>query len=274
MINDFLLKLSTQEEAHQAAEHAGDHAEGSDFIMHHILAQPVIKLPTVLGVDLTITNHILMMWIVSALLIFLFYNSFKKRPTVPKGLANFLESIVIYVKNELIQPNLGHDTKKYASYLLTAFFFIMFANLLGLFPGAATATGNIGVTATLAVLTLLVGQYAVIEKHGIKNYFKQFVPPGLPSFMIPIMLPVEIISLVAKHVALAIRLFANMVAGHIVILAIMSLIFLFKSWLIAPFPLLLMIFSALLEVLISLIQAYVFTMLSAVFIGAALAEEH
>jgi F-type H+-transporting ATPase subunit a len=273
-MNDIFLKLATREETQHATEHAAEHVDGADFIMHHILAQPVVKLPTVFGIDLTITNHIIMMWIVSALLVLLFYTSFKKRPVIPKGLANLLEAIVFYVRNELIRPNLGRDSKKYAPYLLTAFFFIMFANLLGLFPGAATATGNISVTATLAILTLIVGQYAAIDKFGARNYFNQFIPPGLPKLMLFIMVPVEIVSLVAKHVALAIRLFANMIAGHIVILAIMSLIFLFKSWLIAPFPLLLIIFSALLEILISLIQAYVFTMLSAVFIGAALAEEH
>lgn len=273
-----MLNLASLEEAQHVAEHATEHAtehgEGPDFIMHHILAQPVIKLPTVFGVDLTITNHILMMWIVSALLILLFYTSFKNRQVIPKGLANFLEAMVLYVRNEIILPNLGHDSKKYSPYLFTAFFFILFANLLGLFPGAATATGNIGVTATLAILTLLVGQYAAVDKFGAKKYFNQFIPPGLPVLMLIIMIPVEIVSLLAKHVALAIRLFANMIAGHIVILAIMSIIFLFKSWFIAPFPLVLMIFSALLEVLISLIQAYVFTLLSAVFIGAAVAEEH
>ena len=278
MINELLLKFTEHETVHQAAEHAADHGaehgEGADFIMHHILAQPVIKLPTVFGIDLTITNHILMMWIVAALLIMLFYFSFKNRAAVPKGFANMLEAIVMYLRNELLVPNLGADTKKYAPYLLTAFFFILFANFLGLVPGAATATGNISVTATLAVFTLLVGQFAVIEKHGILKYFNQFIPPGLPIAMVPIMFPVEVISLFAKHIALAIRLFANNIAGHIVVLAIMSLIFLFKSWIVAPFPLLLIIFSALLEVLVGLIQAYVFTMLSAVFIGASLAEEH
>lgn len=270
----FLLKLAEHETAQHAAEHSAGHESGADFIMHHILAQPVVKLPTIFGIDLTITNHVLMMWIVSAVLILLFYLSFRSSRPVPHGFANLLEALVQYLRNEILKPNLGHDERTFAPYLLTAFFFILFANLLGLVPGAATATGNISVTATMAMLTLVVGQYAFIAVHGLRRYFNQFVPPGLPPAMIPIMIPVEIVSLMAKHIALAIRLFANMIAGHIVILAIMSLIFLFKNWLIAPFPLLLIIFSALLEVLIAFIQAYVFTILSAVFIGTALSEEH
>ncbi len=265
--------------AHQAAEHAAHAAEhgsggGADFVMHHLLAQPVIKLPTVFGIDLTITNHILMMWIVSAILILAFWWSFRKKKLVPTGLANALEATVEYLRDDLILPNMGHHGMIYAPYLLTAFFFILLCNLMGLVPGAATATGNIGVTAALALLTMAMGQIAGIRAHGVIGNFKHLIPGGLPIFIIPIMIPVEIVSLMAKHIALAIRLFANMIAGHITILAIMSLIFMFKSWLIAPAPLLIIVFSALLEILIAFIQAYVFTILSAVFIGAAMASEH
>jgi len=258
----------------QTAEHAAEQAGGADFIMHHILAQPVIKLPTIFGIDLTITNHIIMMWIVSALLILAFGLSFRRKKMVPKGLANALEAVVVYLRDDLIIPNMGHEGMKYAPYLLTAFFFVLLCNLLGLVPGAATATGNIGVTVTLALLTLVVEQIAGIRKHGFWGNLKHLVPGGLPVFLIPIMIPVELVSMMAKHVALAIRLFANMIAGHITILAIMSLIFIFKSLFIAPAPLLIIIFCALLEILISFIQAYVFTILSAVFIGAAISDEH
>ena len=257
--------------AHAAAEHGGT---GADYIMHHLLAQPVIKLPTVFGIDLTITNHIIMMWIVSAILILAFWLSFRKKKLVPSGLANALEATVAYLREDLIIPNMGHGGMIYAPYLLTAFFFILLCNLMGLVPGAATATGNIGVTAALAILTLIMGQIAGIRAHGFFGNFKHLIPGGLPVFIIPIMIPVEIVSMMAKHIALAIRLFANMIAGHITILAIMSLIFMFKSWLIAPFPLLIIVFSALLEILIAFIQAYVFTILSAVFIGAAMSSEH
>jgi len=260
------------EHAANAADHAG--GAGADFIMHHILAQPVIELPTVFGIDLTITNHILMMWIVSALLILAFGLSFRRKSMIPKGLANALEATVVYLRDDIILPNMGTEGMKYAPYLLTAFFFVLLCNLLGLVPGAATATGNIGVTATLAMLTLIVEQIAGIKKHGVWGNMKHLIPGGLPVFLIPIMIPVELVSMMAKHIALAIRLFANMIAGHITILAIMSLIFIFKSWIIAPAPLLIIVFCALLEILIAFIQAYVFTILSAVFIGASLSEEH
>ena len=275
MLYEVATKIAEHEAAAQSAEHAGEHAGGgSEFIMHHILAHPVIKLPTVFGVDLTITNHVIMMWVVAAVLLGAFYTATRRRSLVPHGLTNLLESIVAYLRDDIILPNLGENSKRFAPYLLTAFFFILLANLFGLVPGGSTATGNIGVTTALALLTLIVGQAAAIRKHGLWGYIKHFIPPGLPAPMIVIMFPVEVMSLLAKHVALSIRLFANMIAGHITILAIMSLIFIFKSWLVAPLPFGLIIFCALLEVLIALIQAYVFTILSAVFIRMAISEEH
>ncbi len=261
--------------AHHAAEAAAEHGEsGVDFILHHILSHPVIKLPTVFGIDLSISNHVIMMWIISAILIISFGVAFRKPALVPRGLANALESLVLYIRNDIILPNLGHDARSYAPYLLTAFFFIMLCNLAGLVPYGSTATGNIAVTGTMAILTFMVVQIAAIRKHGLLGYFMMFSPPGIPFLLKFIMVPVEVISMVTKHFALAIRLFANMIAGHITILALMSIIFFFKNWLITPFPLAIILFSSLLEILISLIQAYVFTILSAVFISASLATEH
>lgn len=270
---------------HHTAEHVVEHVAehgagaehgsgGTDFIMHHILPHKVIKLPTVFGIDLSITNHVIMMFIVSGLLILVFGLAFRKRALVPSGLANALEALVKYLRDDIILPNLGHDTNRYAPYLLTAFFFILLCNLLGLVPYGATATGNIAVTASLALLTFFTVQLAGIRKHGLLGYLRTFAPPGVPVLLNIIMVPVEIISMLTKHFALAIRLFANMIAGHITIFALMSVIFFFKNWLVAPFPLGLIIFSSLLEILIALIQAYVFTILSAVFIGSVLAEEH
>ncbi len=258
----------------QHQEAAEQSAGGVDFIMHHILAHKVIKLPTVAGIDLSITNHIFMMFIVSIILIAAFGFAFRKRSLVPKGLANALEATVNYIWKEVILANLGDEGRAFAPYLLTAFFFILLCNLIGLVPYGATATGNIAVTSALALLTLIVGQYAGIKKFGFIKFYKHLIPPNLPVFIIPIMIPVELISLLARHIALAIRLFANMIAGHITMLAILSLIYIFKNWLIVPFPLLLILFVDILEVLIALIQAYVFVMLSAVFIGMSISEEH
>lgn len=275
MFNDSVRHIAEQDSVHNAVQHAAEHgAGGSDFIMGHLLSHPVIPLPTVAGIDLTITNHVVMMFVSGLLLIVAFGWTFRNPRLVPKGFANALESIVEYVYNEAIKPNLGPHSRMYAPYLLTAFFFILLCNFLGLVPFGATATGNIGVTLAMAIITLLVGQVAGIRKFGFITFYKHIVPPGLPVFIIPIMLPVEIMSLIAKHFSLAIRLFANMVGGHITILAIMSIIFMFQNWLISPLPLVLILFSSLLEVLITFIQAYVFTTLSAVFIGTSLAEEH
>ena len=275
MIEETAQHIAEHDVAHQAVEHAAEHAAGgSDFIMGHLLAHPVIQLPTVAGIDLTINSHVLMMFVSAILLIVAFGLSFRKTKLVPSGFANALESMVEYIYNEAIKPNLGPDSKMYAPYLLTAFFFILICNFLGLVPFGATATGNIAVTLAMAVITLLVGQFAGIRKFGFIKFIKHIIPPGLPVLIIPIMLPVEIMSLIARHFSLAIRLFANMVGGHITILAIMSLIFMFQNWFVTPLPLVLILFSSLLEVLITFIQAYVFTTLSAVFIGMSLSEEH
>ncbi len=258
-----------------APEHAAEHgAAGSNYIMDHLLAHPVIKLPTVAGIDFTITNHTIMMLLAVLIISAAFLTAFRRQRQVPRGFANLLESMIDYVLKDAIYPNLGRENKQFAPYLLTAFFFILVCNLLGMVPFGAAATGNIGVTMTLALITLIMGQIGGISKFGLKHHFKNLIPSNLPVFIIPLMIPVELMSLVAKHLSLAIRLFANMVGGHITILAIMSLIFMFKSWLVAPLPMVLIIFSSILDILISFIQAYVFTTLSSVYIGSTLAEEH
>ncbi len=247
---------------------------GADFIMHHIQDHVLWEFHP-FGYDLSITKHVLMMWIVSGLMLFLFSLAFRRPKLVPKGrLANFFEFIILYLEEETMKPYLGHDSRKYAPYLLTAFFFVLFCNLGGLVPGSATATGNIGVTTGLALLTFSMVQIAGIKNNGFVGYFKGLIPPGLPAFILPIMVPVEIVGLFTKHVALAIRLFANMVAGHVVIFALLMIIFSFKSWGVAGITLAGILFVSLLEILIGLIQAYIFTILSAVFIGMAAHQDH
>jgi len=275
MLSETAQHIAETDTLAHAAEHASTHGGGgSDFIMHHIMAHPVFQLAKFHGIDFSITNHIIMMLISSILLIILFLLAFRKKNNIPHGLSNILESIVDYVLKDAIYPNLGKENKQYAPYLLTAFFFILISNLLGLVPFGVTATGNISVTLTLALFTLVIGQMAGIKKFGIFTFYKHLIPSGLPILLIPIMIPVELVSLLAKHLSLAIRLFANMIGGHITTLAIMSIIFIFqKAWVI-PFPLILIIFINLLELLIAFIQAYVFTTLSAVFIGTSLSEEH
>jgi F-type H+-transporting ATPase subunit a len=215
-----------------------------------------------------------MMWIASAILIITLTYAFRVPRMVPRGIGNFFESIVAYLHKEVMQPYLGKESLKYAPYLLTAFFFILICNLLGLIPGSATATGNISVTTALALLTFTMVQSAGIKSHGLIGYFRGLIPPGLPWLILPVMIPVEIVGLLTKHVALAIRLFANMVAGHVVIFALLLIIFMFKNWAVGSVVLVGTVFVSALEILIAFIQAYVFTILSAVFIGAAVHQDH
>ena len=259
-------------------EKANEHSEsGADeikeFIMHHVHDHVIYPLH-VFGINISITKHVLMVWIAAAILIISIPLIVRSKALIPKGPANFIEWIIVFLKDSVIQPFLGDDGYKFAPYLLTAFFFVITCNLLGLVPMGATATGNISVTAGLALLTLILVQASSIRKNGFTGYIKGFVPPGLPGFVVPIIFVVEVMGMFTKHFALAIRLFANMIAGHLVIFTILGLIFMFKNFFISPFPILGILFVSLLEILIALIQAYIFTILSAVFIGAAVNPHH
>lgn len=255
--------------------HGSEHGAGSikDYIMHHVRDQVIIPLH-IGNFDISITKHVLMLWIAAAILIIFIPLLYRSKALVPKGGANFIEAIVVFLKESIIDPNLGAESSRYAPYLLTSFFFIITCNLLGLIPMAATATGNISVTATLALTTFFFVQFSNVKKNGIKGYVKSFVPPGLPKLMVPLIFMIEILGMMTKHFALAIRLFANMVAGHLVIFTILGLIFLFKNIFISPFPVAGILFVSLLEILIALIQAYIFTILSAVFIGMSVSSHH
>ena len=173
-----------------------------------------------------------------------------------------------------MKPSIGKGYEKFLPFLLTIFFFILTCNFLGLIPGAATSTSNISVTATLAVISFIVTQAGGMMRNGIFGYFKGLIPHGIPAWLLPIMFVVEILGLFTKPFALAIRLFANMTAGHIVILALLGLIFILKTPFVSPVSVLFALFIYLLEILVSLIQAYIFTMLSALFIGMAVHQEH
>ncbi|MDW7682116.1 MAG: F0F1 ATP synthase subunit A [bacterium] len=244
-----------------------------DYIMHHV-KDDVIYALHIGSFDISITKHVLMLWIAAAILIVVIPVVLRSKSIVPRGSANLIEAIVVFLKESVIDPNLGDESSRYAPYLLTAFFFIISCNLLGLVPMGATATSNISVTATLAVSTLFIVQLSNIRKNGLKGYVKSFIPPGLPKLMVPLIFLIEVLGMMTKHFALAIRLFANMLAGHLVIFTILGIIFLFKNIFISPFPILGIVFVSLLEILISLIQAYIFTLLSAVFIGMNLKSHH
>lgn len=263
--------------AHAVAQAASEHHEETiaGYILHHIKDSTVIPLPTVFGIDLSITKHVVMMWIAAALLLtFLPIIVRSRRREGTNRAINFVEAIIVFIREDILKNYLGEEGKHFEPYLLTAFFFILLCNLLGIIPGAASATGNIAVTAAMAILTFLMVQIAGIRHHGFIGYFKGLVPGGLPILLWPLMFVVELMGLLTKHFSLAIRLFANMTAGHVVIFALLGLIFMFKNLVVAPLPLLGAVAISMLEVLVAVLQAYIFTLLSAVFIGAAVHQGH
>ncbi|MBE0654544.1 MAG: F0F1 ATP synthase subunit A, partial [Bacteroidales bacterium] len=199
----------------------------------------------------------------------------KEKLIVPNGLNGFLEPMIMFIRNEIAIPNIGKEKyDRFMPYLLTVFFFILINNLMGLappfIPFGANVTGNIAVTFVLAAITFLITQAG-----GTKTYWKHiFATPGVPFWLIPIMIPVELIGLFIKPFALMIRLFANITAGHIIILSLVSVIFIFKSLAVAPVSVAFVLFMSILEILVAFLQAYVFTLLSALFIGLAVKQDH
>jgi F-type H+-transporting ATPase subunit a len=184
-----------------------------------------------------------------------------------------VETLVLYVRDEIAEKNIGHDGHRYVPLLLSFFFFILTAALLGLVPRTATATGNISVTMGLAFVAFLAMQWAGIRNYGLVHHFKNMVPPGLPVWLLPIMIPVELLAMFTRPFALMIRLFANMLAGHMVIASLLLLIPLMAGINLAfgigmvPISLVLALFIMMLEILVAFIQAYIFTLLTAIFIG-------
>ena len=190
----------------------------------------------------------------------------------PKGIGAGIEAMVLYIRQEVAIPNLGPHGEKYVPFILTLFFFILFANVLGLIPYGSTATGNISVTATLAIITFFMVEIAGIRANGFGYlntifYWNKELPIGVREFMFILMTPVEIIGKFSKPFALAIRLFANMTAGHIVVLGMISLIFAFQSWWVVPVPIFMATAIMVLELFVSLLQAFIFALLASVFIG-------
>jgi len=258
--------------ASQGGEH-GAEANVGEVILHHVLDAKVLSI-NILGIDLSITKHVLMMWIAAALVIFVFRYAFREQRAVPNGVANLLEAIIVFLRDEVVLPNMGEEGRHYLPYLLTVFFFILFCNLLGLIPFAATATGNVSVTAALAIISLIMIQVGGIREHGLKHHLQNFIPHGLPVWLLPIMIPVEIMGQFTKPFALCIRLFANMTAGHIVILSFLSMIFILKSLFVSPISVFFALFISLLELFVAFLQAYIFTMLTSLFIGMSIHPQH
>ena len=226
--------------------------------------------------DFSMTKNVmslLLSFFVIILIMFSTAKFYKKNGAVaPKGIAKFVEPLIVFVRDDIARDNIGEKKyKKYVPFLLTIFFFIWISNLLGLIPIlGANLTGNITVTFFLALCTLIVTVFS-----GNKNYWKHiFATPGVPVALLPIMIPIELVGVLTKPFALMVRLFANITAGHIIILALVSIIFINKSAAWGALSVPMALFISVLELLVAFLQAYLFAMLSALFIGAAVEEAH
>ena len=288
----------------QAAEAAAHGAEGGGsvdlggMIMHHLEDSSGWELPFVgelhfpewapvhlggIELDFSPSKHVALVVIAGLLCFGLFrFIAGRVRRTpedrAPSGAANAAEAMVVYFRDEIVRRNIGHGADAYTPFILTLFFFILFMNLLGLVPWGGSATGNVSVTAALAVVTFIVVEISGFRALGAAGYAKTifYVPPGMGSvgsfLMLFIMTPVEFLGKLTKPFALAIRLFANMTAGHTLILALLGLIFVFGDLTLGRYPITaasLAMASAImvLELFVAFLQAYIFAMLSSVFIG-------
>lgn len=249
--------------------------ESGDYIMehHHIVRASNHEAP---DLNLSITNMVAFQWAAMLLLVILFFTVSKKAKKAgnkaPRGIHNFFESIIVFVRDDVVLPNIsGNAAVRLLPYFLILFMFILVLNLIGLLPGGHTATGTIGVTAALAITAFFVVNYTAIKESGIKAWFHHLLG-GAPWWLGILMVPIEIASMFIKPFSLTIRLFANMVAGHTVLFSLMGLLFLFQEIFLAVPIVGFATFINLLELLVAFLQAYIFTMLTAIFVGLAIGE--
>jgi F-type H+-transporting ATPase subunit a len=300
------LTVRAQEPA-ATTEHAAPAASDKpvDFITPHITDSRHLEIPWLnshlakeielphfapvqiggMSIDLSPTKHVvfmLMAAVVVALLLIIAGNASQKQHATmgrSKGFAGAIEAMALYLRNEVVLPNVGHHGEGFVPFALTLFFFILVCNLFGMLPWGATATGNVSVTATLAIITAVVVEVAGIRANGLGYlntifYWNKDLPFVMRVVMFIVMSPVEMVGKLSKPFALTIRLFANMTAGHIVLLALIGLIFSFKSWLITPVPVLLATAISMLELFVAFLQAFIFTLLASVFIGQIREAHH
>jgi F-type H+-transporting ATPase subunit a len=312
----FVQEIAQEHAAAAVEGHAGKFDAG-ETIIHHVanssINEPLIKLPTILGIDFSVTKHVLMLWLVAATLFvvitWMVRRYLKQDRLIPSGAMNGLEAVVEFVRDEMVRPNVGNKwVSTWAPLILTFFFFILSANLIGLIPifdiigvldhfvlhtaegsflkemmhGGTTATANYNVTAALATITFVAIIVAGSKAHGVVKHWMNLVPHGLAWPIYILLIPIEVMGMFVRPFALTMRLAANMTGGHIAILAILSFVFLFAEMggaltgigagVIASVPLAVGVSA--LELVVILVQAYVFTLLTAVFIGMAIHVHH
>jgi F-type H+-transporting ATPase subunit a len=250
-------------------------------LMEHL--QPHVIIPLKIGgIDISITNAVVSIWIAGVLVFLTLTLAGRIGRLIPRGLQNLMESLVNFAKQTLIQEILGEEGMSWFPFIATLFFFILFCNLLGLVPKMFTATSNINVTASLAAIVFICTQGAGIVRHGLLGYCKTFVPKGMPrgimgKVLIGFMIIVEIISQLARPFSLAVRLFANMTAGHMVILVFISMIFMFQgivAYFVTPVSVVMAVVMMAFEIFVSLLQAFIFAILASIYISLAVHPEH
>jgi F-type H+-transporting ATPase subunit a len=263
-----------------AAAHEEDHGPAA-ILMHHVTDARLGHLQ-VGPFDLGPTKHLLFMGGVLLLLLLLAALARRgySKDRVPRGLAALVETILVFIRDEIAEKNIGHDGRAYVPLLASFFFFILGAALIGLLPYSSTATGNFNVTLGLATVSFVATQMAGIQKFGVVHHFAGMIPSGLPKFLVPIMIPVELLAMFARPFALTVRLFANMIAGHMVIVTLLLLIPMmakvstFMGVAMIPVSLGLGLFIMFLEILVAFLQAFIFTLLTSIFIGMAAHPAH
>ena len=271
--------------AHDALTGLEHHAEESDspafIVMEHVTDVPLGHLK-VGGLDLGPTKHLVFLGITVVVMLVVLRLALRNYAPdrVPRGLAAFVELILVFIRDEIAEKNIGHDGRKYTPLLASFFSFILVSALIGLLPRASTATGNLSVTLALATVSFLATQWAGIRKFGFVHHFTGMIPSGLPWWLIPVMIPVELLGMFARPFALTVRLFANMIAGHMVITTLLLLIPLMAKvstalgLIMIPVSLALGLFIMFLEILVAFLQAFIFTLLSSIFIGMAAHPAH
>jgi F-type H+-transporting ATPase subunit a len=261
--------VNYEESIYYASEQANEQGQ---FVEFERTEKGEVKVLNEAPLDFSITKNTTQLLLSALVLILLFVsvaNTYKRHGvnSPPKGKQSFLEPLVVFVRDDLAKQNIGPGYERFVPYLLTVFFLILINNLFGLVPISANLTGNIAFTMVLAVFTMI-----VTNVNGNKHYWSHIFAPHAPKILWVILIPIEILGVLTKPFALMIRLFANISAGHIIIISLVGLIFIFKSIYISPVSVAFALFIDLLEVLVAVLQAYIFTMLTALFIGAAVGE--
>ena len=250
--------------------------EFEEYIMQHMKDSyewhlpflPPIHLPSYLSL------HGVMLIICSIFLIFIFCIAYNKKQIIPTGLTNLLEAFILFIRDQIAIKNLGQeDGRRMTPLFCTFFFFILGLNLMGMIPAFVTATANPNITGALALVTLSFMVLGAIYKNGWKGFWKALSPSGVPAPILLLLVPTEFVGLLIKTFALMIRLFANMLAGHIVIFSLLGLIILIGFTATVP-SIILALFIGLFEIFVAFLQAYIFTLLSAVFMAQMYHPDH